>query len=787
MKQLFSTLSHSTRRYLAALTLLFLFSACTQTPTPNNDQNNPIEISDEEGNNLTAQAVPTNGLKGDYYNNIDFTGTLKTRYDANVNRNWGTAAPISGIANTTYSVRWTGQILPQYSQEYTFFVTSSGGARLMVNGQALVNNWTDHTSKVDSGKVTLQANVKYDIRLEFFRNTSNPAMIKLEWQSASRTKQVVPQARLYPTGSNAAKAITAIAARFNLNLNVQESVLIQSKSQAATLIAPEVGSSNLVFSVIDGDTVALLYKLEKVGIKWTISNLLDNTSADLGEARQFVNDNGTQSEAQRIALRLKLLEYVTKKFINANISAQNTQLRPQSVLQDILCPIPSFFLRPPTCGLDDCDGKVNDFLTTACNLIFIPARLFELVLAVASTTVPPAWAITGVLIVENSDIAGDVTGSLFNGNQIEFFNLVAKWQAYLKCLADHPITCIRELTPIPASERNVVNATGFLHPGVRNSGQDTANGKAVNIIITKREFVPETVGFTSLSISFISNTLSPNEEDTLNLVYTCPSTPQTIRGKAKFWHDVTNLPNPIEALVSVECYGEPKLTANSLTLAALLNSSAEGKITVKNDGEADLNITQSSFVFTKSIPEALLSIPNFANTTLAPGATKDFPVTGTCKTTAGILEGELTLISNDPTSPKVLTVTLNCVGGIVHKMQFGFMGWDSTSEFGGYATGCGGYQIVSYDIRVYNRFSGLVSYEKGFEKGFGNFCTSTFSPTWQQLVEQAKEKGRIAFAGAYQKWQESEGSAYAWYGNGHWEECSSGNKVICYFVDYVMK
>ena len=32
------------------------------------------------------------------------------------------------------------------------------------------------------GTVVLQANTKYDIRLEYYRNATNPGTIKLEWQ-----------------------------------------------------------------------------------------------------------------------------------------------------------------------------------------------------------------------------------------------------------------------------------------------------------------------------------------------------------------------------------------------------------------------------------------------------------------------------------------------------------------------------------------------------------------------------------------------------------------------------
>jgi PA14 domain len=163
------------RRYTAAIALAAAFIGCAQTPTTSQ---------------TTARAsdVITSGLTGEYFDNIDFTGTKQTRVDATIDSTWGTTAPIARIASDSYSVRWTGQIQPAFTEEYTFSLTSSGQARLMINGVVLVNNWTEHASKVDTGKVSLQANTKYDIRLEYARNAVHPAQVKLEWQSASQAK-----------------------------------------------------------------------------------------------------------------------------------------------------------------------------------------------------------------------------------------------------------------------------------------------------------------------------------------------------------------------------------------------------------------------------------------------------------------------------------------------------------------------------------------------------------------------------------------------------------------------
>ncbi len=136
------------------------------------------------------------GLSATYYNNIDFTGTTVARADPTVDFNWGSGAPAAGIAADTFSVRWTGQVEAQFTQTYTFYTQSDDGVRLWVNGQQLVNNWTDHSTTENSGTISLTAGQRYDIRMEFYEN-GGAAVARLLWSSASTPKAVIPRARLY--------------------------------------------------------------------------------------------------------------------------------------------------------------------------------------------------------------------------------------------------------------------------------------------------------------------------------------------------------------------------------------------------------------------------------------------------------------------------------------------------------------------------------------------------------------------------------------------------------------
>jgi glucose/arabinose dehydrogenase len=137
------------------------------------------------------------GLSATYFNNIDFTGTTVTRTDPTVNFDFGTGSPAAAIGPDTFSARWTGQVRAQFTETYTFYTVSDDGVRLFVNGQQIINNFTDHSPTENSGTIALTAGQNVDIRMEYFENGGG-AVARLLWSSASTPKSVIPRSQLFP-------------------------------------------------------------------------------------------------------------------------------------------------------------------------------------------------------------------------------------------------------------------------------------------------------------------------------------------------------------------------------------------------------------------------------------------------------------------------------------------------------------------------------------------------------------------------------------------------------------
>ncbi|BDI14854.1 hypothetical protein ANSO36C_06560 [Nostoc cf. commune SO-36] len=137
-----------------------------------------------------------NGLKGEYYDNIDFTNLKKIRTDATVNFNWDLGSPDPLIAVDTFSVRWTGQVQAEYSETYKFYTNSDDGVRLWVNDQLVIDKFVNQALSENSGSIALVAGQKYNIKLEYYDNNGRAAS-QLAWSSATQAKEIIPQSQLY--------------------------------------------------------------------------------------------------------------------------------------------------------------------------------------------------------------------------------------------------------------------------------------------------------------------------------------------------------------------------------------------------------------------------------------------------------------------------------------------------------------------------------------------------------------------------------------------------------------
>jgi hypothetical protein len=163
-----------------------------------------------EGRDLLAAGggFTAGGILGEYFANPDLDGDPAfTRRDNRIDFDWQGRAPggsispdFASVAADDFSVRWTGQVIPRFSESYTFGATGNGGVRLSVRPVGALSPWTvliDTWDAPEAGETTapykVVAGKTYDVRLEY-RGAGGPAVARLTWSSPHTPEEVIDPA-----------------------------------------------------------------------------------------------------------------------------------------------------------------------------------------------------------------------------------------------------------------------------------------------------------------------------------------------------------------------------------------------------------------------------------------------------------------------------------------------------------------------------------------------------------------------------------------------------------------
>ncbi len=148
----------------------------------------------------TDASLKTAGLKGEYFDNVEFEGAPKlVRVDAKINFDWNRVAPAAGFSDKTFAVRWTGELLPPQAGEYVlalrgpraFMSPTAGGAAAGAQQptgrmQDRVRLYIDEKLVMDSHSDPANAHVSFSdtqphsIRVEYV-HLPNDRNVDLEW------------------------------------------------------------------------------------------------------------------------------------------------------------------------------------------------------------------------------------------------------------------------------------------------------------------------------------------------------------------------------------------------------------------------------------------------------------------------------------------------------------------------------------------------------------------------------------------------------------------------------
>ena len=151
------------------------------------------------------------GVDGEYFANPSFSGPAAfKRHDVRIHFDWqegavagfaglpvgGAPAPwLKSFPTDGYSIRWSGQLVPRFTETYTFRVTGYDGARFKLGpaggaATTLVDKLTQ--GGVYTASLALKAGAKYDLVFEYVDQAgTNASKAILEWSSPSTPWEVI--------------------------------------------------------------------------------------------------------------------------------------------------------------------------------------------------------------------------------------------------------------------------------------------------------------------------------------------------------------------------------------------------------------------------------------------------------------------------------------------------------------------------------------------------------------------------------------------------------------------
>ncbi len=149
---------------------------------------------------INADGKKVNGLKGEYFNNNALEGEPDfVRTDEKITFYWSDQSPVETelaqgiispeekINKDNFSVRWTGQLQSPGSGEYEFGLVSDDGCRVYIDGDRIIDEWTEHAMAPSLTTFTFEEGKTYDIKIEYFDSAQDAAAM-LVWKKKEPKK-----------------------------------------------------------------------------------------------------------------------------------------------------------------------------------------------------------------------------------------------------------------------------------------------------------------------------------------------------------------------------------------------------------------------------------------------------------------------------------------------------------------------------------------------------------------------------------------------------------------------
>ena len=182
--------------------------------------------------NVVDENLVPDGFKAAYYNNDKLEGEPDVLVNyTKLNYNW-LKAPVEGVKDDFFSVVYTATLIPRYTGEHTFELTTKDGTRMYINDERVIDQWMYRATGTNVHNMDLVKGREYKIRIEYYDGSSTTEMHLRCAEPVPLNPELGSQMALKGADGNAVYVTFATSAREKVRMKVGTSLIDLAQARA---------------------------------------------------------------------------------------------------------------------------------------------------------------------------------------------------------------------------------------------------------------------------------------------------------------------------------------------------------------------------------------------------------------------------------------------------------------------------------------------------------------------------------------------------------------------------
>jgi len=190
------------------------------------------------------------GLKGEYFNNTNFSGKpVFSRIDKVIEFDWKEGSPGKGIPIDSYAIRWSGKLKSPVEGVYKITGNADDGLRIYLDGELIIDQWRGGSRRlIESDAIRFEKERIYDIKIEYLEQKYG-SYISVGWTIDPYVN--IPKAVGFAKKSDVAVIVVGSLSAENadraiLNLNKAQEKLIQEVAKIGKPFVVILQTGNII-------------------------------------------------------------------------------------------------------------------------------------------------------------------------------------------------------------------------------------------------------------------------------------------------------------------------------------------------------------------------------------------------------------------------------------------------------------------------------------------------------------------------------------------------------------